>query len=188
MGGDGVAGAVAKKAAGMGMLGAPLAGMGNTYVPTKRVETAKLLVGPRLAAAVEFPTYAFASERFNAESNVSVALSTNTRPAARFSLGFGHAEAGLFYDPTIYFAPVDDMALPGGFGGGAGGDAPGAGGSGANGTAAYCRRGDTECVKARRRERAGAKNAAGSAGGGLLARALVGLAAGGAALALAALG
>jgi hypothetical protein len=142
-----------KKAAAFGDGAMP--GMGSSYVPTKRVETAKLLVGPKLAAAIEFPTYAFASDRFTGESNVSVALASSSAhgPVARFSLGFGYCEAGLYYDPTIYFAGTEDMVADGP-------DAAAAAAAGAllptgaagNATAA-CRRGDAECARARRRER-----------------------------------
>lgn len=148
-----------------------LAGMGNTYAPVKRVETAKLLVGPQLAAAIELPTYAFASDRFNSESNVSVALSTNTRDGARFSLNFGYCEHGLYYDPTIYFSHTADMMLAGGE------DAAGGTFTLGNTTAA-CKRGDTECVRARRRERTVAAKNAGAVvrGTSVLVQAMAGLA------------
>lgn len=84
--------------------------LGLSSGPVKHVSTAKLLVGPNLAAATEFPTYAFSSDRFTAESNVSVALATS-KDAARFSLTFRYFEQGLFYDPTVFFTHKEDMML-----------------------------------------------------------------------------
>jgi hypothetical protein len=130
---------VGKKAAvGMGGLGAGgLDMLGMSSGPVKSVSTAKLLVGPNLAAATDFPTYAFSSDRFTSESNVSVVLATS-RDAARFSLTFRYFEQGLFYDPTMFFTHKDDMMV-------AGADVlpsvP---------TASLCKN-ETECVRGRRR-------------------------------------
>lgn len=125
----------------MGLVGAGgLDALGLTTGPVKRVSTAKLLVGPNLAAATEFPTYAFSSERFTSESNVSVVLATG-KDAARFSLTFGYFEQGLFYDPTVFFTHKDDMML-------AGNDLiplpPPT-------TLLQCSKNETECVRGRRR-------------------------------------
>lgn len=132
--------AISKKAAvGMGGLGVGgLDMLGASTGPVKSVSTAKLLVGPNLAAATEFPTYAFSSDRFTSESNVSVVLATHSRDAARFSLTFRYFEQGLFYDPTLFFTHRDDMMV-------AGADVlpsvP---------TATLCKN-ETECVRGRRR-------------------------------------
>lgn len=132
--------AVGKKAA-VGMGGFGVGGLdmlGSSMGPAKSVSTAKLLVGPNLAAATEFPTYAFSSDRFTSESNVSVVLATHSRDAARFSLTFRYFEQGLFYDPTLFFTHKDDMMV-------AGSDVlpsvP---------TATLCKN-ETECVRGRRR-------------------------------------
>lgn len=149
----------------------PLAGsLGSSYTPAKRVEAAKLLVGPKLAAAVEFPHSAFGSNRFNAESNVSVVLATNTKDGARFSLSFGYCEQGLFYDPTIYFTHTEDMMLAGPDG------VAQTFSGGANMTAASCKRGDTECLRARRRERPITKNGGDGLRASGLLQAIAGLA------------
>jgi hypothetical protein len=86
--------------------------LGLNAGPIKKVSTAKLLVGPNLAAATEFPTYAFSSDRFTSESNVSVVLATS-KDAARFSLTFKYFEQGLLYDPTVFFTHKDDMMMSG---------------------------------------------------------------------------
>lgn len=132
--------AMGKKAAvGMGGLGVGgLDMLGASTGPVKSVSTAKLLVGPNLAAATEFPTYAFSSDRFTSESNVSVVLATHSRDAARFSLTFRYFEQGLFYDPTLFFTHKDDMML-------AGSDVLPSGP-----TATLCKN-ETECVRGRRR-------------------------------------
>jgi hypothetical protein len=128
-----------KGAAGIGGIGVGgLDMLGLSAGPIKKVSTAKLLVGPNLAAATEFPTYAFSSDRFTSESNVSVVLATNSKDAARFSLTFGYFEQGLFYDPTMFFTHKDDMMM-------AGSDAiptvP---------TATLCKN-ESDCVRGRRR-------------------------------------
>ncbi|KAF8069614.1 hypothetical protein HT031_001731 [Scenedesmus sp. PABB004] len=109
-----------------GMAGAPgapsldaLAALGSDGAPrrpVKRSTTAKLLVGPGLAGAIEMPTYAFASSNFSGESNVTIALATSANAtaiggAARLSLTFGYFAQSLYYDPTIYFTDTWDMAI-----------------------------------------------------------------------------
>jgi hypothetical protein len=104
-----------KAASALGVLG--LGGLdmaGRSSGASKEVTTAKLLVGPNLAVASEFPTYAFSSSRFTSESNVTVSLdSSNKDPdAAHISLTFGYFPQGLFYDPTMFFSHSQDMLLP----------------------------------------------------------------------------
>lgn len=92
----------------------PLAAvLGAAAVPVKRVNTAKLLLTPNTSAALEMPTYAFATPRFKGESNVSIVLasSNSTDGNTRLSLTFGYFESSLFYDPTIYFSHTGDMAF-----------------------------------------------------------------------------
>lgn len=124
-----------KGVAGMG--GLDMLGLGAA--PIKKVATGKLLVGPNLAAATEFPTYAFSSDRFTSESNVSVALATS-KDAARFSLTFKYFEQGLYYDPTVFFTNKDDMMLAD-----TGGVLPSA-----PTTSLMCKN-ETDCVRGRRR-------------------------------------
>jgi hypothetical protein len=118
--------------------------------PVKRTSTAKLLVGPGLAAALEMPTYSFASSNFTGESNVSIVLAhkslNGSDGAARFSLTFGYFPTSLFYDPTLYFSNTYDMELTAA-------DVsaiPGSSSSGAALAAASCPPGDTQCGRGRR--------------------------------------
>lgn len=129
-----------KGAAGMAVPGAGGLDMfGLKSGPVKSVSTAKLLVGPNLAAATEFPTYAFSSDRFTSESNVTVALATGS--AARFSLTFRYFEQGLFYDPTVFFTHKDDMML-------SGSDLV----PNAPATTLMCSKNETDCFRGRRRQ------------------------------------
>uniref|UniRef100_A0A383V3L7 Uncharacterized protein n=1 Tax=Tetradesmus obliquus TaxID=3088 RepID=A0A383V3L7_TETOB len=118
--------------------------------PLKRTSTAKLLVGPGLAAALEMPTYSFTSSNFTGESNVSIVLAhkplNGSDGAARFSLTFGYFPTSLFYDPTLYFSNTYDMELTAA-------DVstmPGASSSGVTLAAASCPPGDTQCGRGRR--------------------------------------
>jgi hypothetical protein len=157
-----------KAAAGMASNGLDMLDLATG--PTKRVATAKLLVGPKLAAATEFPTYAFSSDRFTSESNVSVVLAANSKDAARFSLQFGYFEQGLFYDPTVFFSSnTEDMML----------------GSDAGTTAALppskfkCTGTEADCGRGRRRPTAkqGTQNSSSRAGGALWLQAFLSAAA-----------
>ncbi|WIA30014.1 hypothetical protein OEZ86_000111 [Tetradesmus obliquus] len=118
--------------------------------PLKLTSTAKLLVGPGLAAALEMPTYSFTSSNFTGESNVSIVLAhkplNGSDGAARFSLTFGYFPTSLFYDPTLYFSNTYDMELTAA-------DVstiPGASSSGVTLAAASCPPGDTQCGRGRR--------------------------------------
>lgn len=113
--------------------------LGVNSGPVKHVTTGKLLVGPNLAAATEFPTYAFSSDRFTSESNVTVALATS-KDAARFSLMFRYFEQGLYYDPTVFFTHREDMML-----------ADNGGAPVAPTTTLMCSKNETDCVRGRRR-------------------------------------
>jgi hypothetical protein len=120
------------------------------------VATAKLLVGPKLAAATEFPTYAFSSDRFTSESNVSVVLAANNKDAARFSLQFGYFEQGLFYDPTVFFSTnTEDMML----------GSDGAAAAALPPSRVKCAGNETECGRGRRRPTM--QNSSSRAGGAL---------------------
>ncbi|KAF6251971.1 hypothetical protein COO60DRAFT_1555887, partial [Scenedesmus sp. NREL 46B-D3] len=118
--------------------------------PLKRTSTAKLLVGPGLAAALEMPTYSFASSNFTGESNVSIVLAhqplNGSDGAARFSLTFGYFPASVYYDPTLYFSNTYDMELT------AADEStvPGVGIAGATLAGAGCPPGDAQCGRGRR--------------------------------------
>jgi hypothetical protein len=140
---------------------AALSMLGARRKPVKRTSTAKLLVGPGLAAALEMPTYSFASSNFTGESNVSVVLAhkplNGSDGAARFSLTFGYFPQSLFYDPTLYFSNTYDMELTAA-------DVsaiPGSSGSGATLAAASCPPSDPQCGRGRR-GRAATSSAEGS--------------------------
>lgn len=138
----------------------PLATLGlmQDVLPTRKLDNAKLLVGPGLAAAIELPTYSFSSSNLTGLSNVTTVLaSNNTDGAARFILTFGYFTTGLYYDSIIYFdSPLNmDIALE-----------PLLPAGGALG-AANCSSGDVEC-NSRGGRRKGTSNAAGSTSNGVL--------------------
>lgn len=133
---------------------AALSVLGSRRRPIRQVNTAKLLVGPGMAAAIDLPTYSFASTNFTDEADVSMVLASNSSDGiARFSLTFGYFPRSLYYDPTLYFSDTFDMEL-------AASDAStlptAAGGSALAG--ANCAPADDKCGKPRR-----GRNAANSA-------------------------
>lgn len=119
--------------------------------PAIRMNTAKLLVGPALAATFKLPTFAFASSEFTGLSNVSVALTNNaTDGTARFSMTFGYFTSGLYYDSVIHFSDILDMSVAE-----AGSLPPASMRAGAT-----CLPGDEACVNSRQSSRRGMSNAA----------------------------
>ena len=101
--------------AGLGDFGA--GGFGAALLPRaplRRLHSVRLLVGPGVAAALDVPGYSFYGTTWDGESEVGVAMASNTSDgAARLSLMFSNFPSSLYYDPTLYLTSPVDMELAG---------------------------------------------------------------------------